>query len=352
MLSANRLVAALLCSAALSFMWAARAVFANHEYMMNNQPISKDSYDAGVLVNQGAALLRSNHNKEAADTLAQAVQLAPNLAEAHLDYGLALAKLSKSDDALQEFKLALNLNPGLDSAWLTMGALYQSSGQLANAIASYKEFLTRFPDNKDATKIASLEHALEKEYLLSKPTGDGKDPNDYFAQVTRNGVVRWPKSRMPIKVYIASGTGVDNYSPHFDELLRQSFADWAKASEGRIQFAFVDTPEGANIECRWIADAHSLVNPAESGETRLSKDGDGLLHGTLQLLTKPSLSELPMTDNRIRRITLHEIGHAIGLNGHTTDPHDAMFLSSTVEDQWKDLSKRDANTIIRLYSQP
>ena len=96
-------------------------------------------------------------------------------------------------------------------------------------------------------------------------------------------------------------------------------------SGGRIQFQFVDQPKDADIECYWIADAHNLVNSAESGETRLSKNRDGLIHVTMQLLTAPSLSELPMTENRIRRITLHEIGHALGLTGHTTDPHDAMF---------------------------
>ena len=58
-----------------------------------------------------------------------------------------------------------------------------------------------------------------------------------------------------------------------------------------------------------------------------------------------------MTENRIRQITLHEIGHALGITGHTTNPNDAMFFSVTLEDRWKDLSARDAATIVRMYSQ-
>ena len=86
------------------------------EYQVYGQPASKELYDASVLVHQGNDLLNINRNKEAADKFEAAVQMAPNLAEAHLDYGLALAKLSKADEALSEFKIALNLKPDLDSA--------------------------------------------------------------------------------------------------------------------------------------------------------------------------------------------------------------------------------------------
>ena len=92
-------------------------------------------------------LLRSNRNKEAADKLAQAAQIAPNLAEAHLNYGLA-RETSKTDDALSEFKLALNLNPSLNSAWLTMGALYQSTGQLPTPLPHTRNFSHVFPRTK------------------------------------------------------------------------------------------------------------------------------------------------------------------------------------------------------------
>jgi tetratricopeptide (TPR) repeat protein len=331
-------------------------VSAEEQFFMGGKPVSHSFYDAGMLVNQGTILLRSNRNQEAADKLAQAVKIAPGMAEAHHDYALALAKLGKTDTALQEFKLALDLNPGLDSAWLSMGGLYQSSGNIANALAAYREFLTRFPQHQDAPKVASLVLGLEKEVQRSanvpvKVNADGKPSDDYFAEATRDGVVRWPVGRMPLQIFIHDGTDVQAYKPAFGQILRRSFDAWMCASNGLVQFKEVNDPKIADIEVFWLADGRKLVNDAESGETRVSKNSRGIVHSTIQLLTIPTLPEMPMTDNRMRQITLHEIGHALGITGHTNDPRDAMFFTSTLEDLWKDLSQRDANTIVRLYSQ-
>jgi predicted Zn-dependent protease len=78
---------------------------------------------------------------------------------------------------------------------------------------------------------------------------------------------------------------------------------------------------------------------------------NGDLHsGTIKILTKSFSSVLPLTDNRIRYISLHEIGHALGLSGHTDNPEDIMFLSTSFKDEWRELTPRDARTIQRFYS--
>lgn len=335
--------------------------------------------EAAQLLSNGLSLIRSNRNDEAATVLKRAVDLTPQSAKAHHSLALALAKIGDNEGAIAEFKKAIELNPNLDSSWITLGGLYQSLGRLDDAIATYKEFMTRFAKNKELAqtrdkvndlltglqserdRLARLReenNALQKAYpikeaLLSAPAQSAVD--DYLPEATRPGIVRWAK--MPIKVYIHDARGVPNYKPTWGAILQQSFRDWEKASNGEVKFEFVDNLQKPfdGIECFFMGasgrDA-GLENDAEAGEAKMYvMPGTGDLHsGTIKILTKSFSSVLPITDNRIRYICLHEIGHALGLSGHTDNPEDIMFLSTSFRDEWRELSARDARTIQRFYS--
>jgi tetratricopeptide (TPR) repeat protein len=340
---------------------------------------SAQTADAAQLLANGLALIRANRNEEAAVSLRHAVQLAPDSAKAHHSLGLALAKLGDNDGAIASFKKAIELNPNLDSAWLTLGGLYQSLGRLDDAILTYNEFLNRFAKNKDLAptrdKVTELlaglqserdrlsrlreeNKALENAYpikgaLLNVPAQSALD--DYLAEATRPGIVRWSKS--PIKVYIHDARGVPGYKSAWGAILQQSFRDWEKASAGTVKFEFEDelAQPFDGIECFFMGASGKeagLENEAEAGEAKMYvKPGTGDLHsGSIKILTKSFSAVLPLTDNRIRYICLHEIGHALGLSGHTDNPDDIMFLSTSFKDEWRELTARDARTIQRFYS--
>ncbi len=56
----------------------------------------------------------------------------------------------------------------------------------------------------------------------------------------------------------------------------------------------------------------------------------------------------PLSEDDMKKTSLHELGHALGLRGHSSNNHDIMFysVSPTV---WPVLSKRDKATLFRLY---
>lgn len=325
---------------------------AEQMYTLNGKQITKQQYDAGVLLNESIGLLQSNRNQEAADKLLKAAELDPNVPEVRHNLGIALAKLGRSDEALTNLEAARQLNPTLDATWLSLGGLYQTQGRIMDAVNAYKEFLTRFPKHRDATKVASLVQGLEKEMRMSGNTSTGQTTptDDYVREVTRQGVLRWPTSRMPLKVYIRGGQGVPGFDATNEQLLIKSFQDWATASGGAVKFSFVKDSKQCDIECSWTNNPNSFNNKAEAGETNLMGDRQGLSRGTIKLLTVPLVPELPLTENRIRMIYLHEIGHVLGLAGHTNNPQDIMFYSVNVADVWRDLTPRDGNTLMRLYT--
>jgi tetratricopeptide (TPR) repeat protein len=331
------------------------AMAAPGQYYVQGQAASNNQYQAAGLVNDALALLHANRNEEAVELLSRAVSLAPDMPEAHHNLALALAKLGKSDEAIAHLEKVVIIAPNLSSSLLTLGGLYQSIGRIDRAVATYKEFLRRFPQDSEAPKIANLARGLEN---VSRDMGAGAtaltasstSSADYLSEMTKQGVLSWPESRMPIRVFIHPVQAMPTFRPSFQAILKGAFEDWSEASGGRVRFRYTTSAADSDIECFWLNNPADLSNSAESGEARVFNNREGIVRGTVKLLTVPLSAELPLTDNRMRQIALHEVGHVLGLTGHTTNPADAMFFSSSVDDAWKVLSVRDRNTITKLYS--
>jgi tetratricopeptide (TPR) repeat protein len=340
------------------------------------------SGDPDYLLQAGTTALRANHLDEAIAKFQAACQISPNLADAHHQWGIALVKAGRPTEAINQFKTAIALNPQQAASWLSLGGAYQSAGNLPEAINAYSDYLTHFPQDRDGSKVRQLIVLLKKEpgsnsvalgasqpnpsnQVLPAPdslgkskdrsaaststydTGGGAD--DYYKEMTRTGVLRWPIRQMPLKVWIEDGNNVRGYRPVFAGILKQAFSDWADASNGKIKVVFVPDILKANIICRWSDQPEKFKNSAEAGESRLYSDRYGIAKGELSILTVATSPILTVTDNRLRAIVLHEVGHMLGMTGHTTDPRDTMFNSASISDSWRDLSLRDKATIARLY---
>jgi len=157
---------------------------------------------------------------------------------------------------------------------------------------------------------------------------------------------------MPLKVCIVPATNVKGYQPEFDQLLVKCFQDWGNSSGGKVSFKGVSDQKTADILCTWTSDTSKFMNTAEAGETTVYGSKSGIQHCTIQILTVPHPMSpgVPLSQFRLRWICLHEIGHALGLGGHTRNPQDIMFFTAPLAEVWKELSPRDCNTVQALYS--
>jgi tetratricopeptide (TPR) repeat protein len=324
---------------------------AQMQYSMGGQPVSKEVYEAGQIVNDSVGLLQQNKNQEAVDQLLRAEQMAPGMANLHTNLGLGLAKLGRSQEAIKELETSKSLDPSLAATWLTLGGIYQSQGMVNQAIDTYNEFIRRFPDHRDAAKIVSLVSGLKKEVAdgVIHPMSASGAPVDNYLGEMGSRASRWPINKLPIKVYIRPGDGVPGYKPIYATILGQSFNAWQEASQGGLSFQPVSNAGQADLECSFTNDSSTFKNLAEAGETYLFANSQGPVRGTIKLLTIPLVAALPLTDNRMRQICLHEIGHAIGFGAHTSNPQDVMFYSTSVSDSFPHLSPRDANSVRLLY---
>lgn len=192
-----------------------------------------------------------------------------------------------------------------------------------------------------------------------------KIDSDYLSQVlerTNHRVFRF--KNMPIPVYITPPP-----DPGFANACIEGFEAWENKTQGMIRFVQVPMPEQARITVVW--EHLGLTNDNGQGAlganttVRWKMDGAALLKVggiPLPVPTGPHYKVPPQTievnidvlnmrdlETRpilLRNIITHELGHALGLIGHSSDRCDIMYADS---DEYSRLSQRDINTLMRLY---
>ncbi len=174
--------------------------------------------------------------------------------------------------------------------------------------------------------------------------------DDYLAEASVNGVARWPAERVPIKVFIEEGKPDIGYTAELKETLQKAFENWSAVSAGHLKFEVLPTRDNAQIICDWTNDPKKMMTPKEGGYTIVTPDTKGILHADIVILTLPPTGAAKMPPNFAKRVALHEVGHAIGLLGHSSSPNDVMFDTVPPNDQPTALSDRDKNTVVSLYS--
>jgi len=106
--------------------------------------------DPGTLVNYGLALDRAGRREEALSAFDQALGLNPGLFAAHYNRGNALFGLERHDDAAAAFGQALALDPGFAGARQNRAEALRRLGRLPEALADLDWLVSLQPGGSDA----------------------------------------------------------------------------------------------------------------------------------------------------------------------------------------------------------
>ena len=119
---------------------------------------AKFGNDAKRLLILSGFYIRTEQGGEATRLATKAVQLAPDLAEAHQGLGRGLHISLRLDEATGEYKRALELDPNSSVARRSLADLYRASGKTEEALTLYRQQLDAEPTDKAARtgRILSL----------------------------------------------------------------------------------------------------------------------------------------------------------------------------------------------------
>lgn len=237
----------------------------------------------------------------------------------------------------------------------------------------------------DATALPTRYHPDRRDYASFALAHPGLPEPNYlpfmvhrFARPGGLGDVlilcRWEPSQMPIRVWVEppelDPAVTDEFSPirpeRYDAAVDQALAVWEEGLEGLVGFERVADPARARLRVRLVGREAPV---SDAGRRRLGA-AEKLAGACRTLGWDPDAERLRVRFDMpeivvhladevgllppaiVRRLVVHEIGHALGMRGHSPSPGDVMYPELRDARRRDELSIQDVNSFVALYSVP
>lgn len=152
---------------------------------------------------------------------------------------------------------------------------------------------------------------------------------------------RWASTTITYSV----AKGADSRSlADLQTMIAKSAARWNTATNGLVTLNRVDS--GANIQISFATASDPDFADGSVGVTSHSDAPAGTLTNRVAFNSVTMKIEADVPDGQFVPLVTHELGHALGIGGHSSDTNDNMYAvvsASTL------ISARDANTLAKLY---
>lgn len=270
-------------------------------------------------------------------------QILQNIGNCHM-------KMGQYEEAVSNVQKSIELG-GLHPTQCTiMAASLEGLGQPKQALNWLKLACSVDPTQASNPDMQAAIRRLHDPGI--NPIGSPNAP-DYLSGLL--SVSKWRKKDLPIKVYVRSNYQISSFFPEFVPIVRDALEQWCNASEGAVTYKFVDDRRDANLIFDYTDNPELCASKHEIGlegatEMMIRADDNTAAKGNVVILVKNHPLSKSFRDKiLIKKTCLHEVGHALGMHGHSPNRNDIMFLASTPEPKVT-LSKRDKNTIRRMYN--
>ncbi len=221
------------------------------------------------------------------------------------------------------------------------------------------------------TKIVAVGNTSPPHFFRIPPPSQTEpvtsDYLDFVMQASKNRVFRFKV--MPIPVYIAQINDVS-----LSKAVKESFFDW-ESRGAQVKFVEVKNPNDARIRVTWrhlgmssdqndcTLGAHTITKWTKHPSGKVALMSVSAIPVPIYIPRLGAKYSVPPQEIEVnvdlinskvpearylltKNIIAHELGHALGLLGHSPEKGDLMY---SITDEHSRLSQRDLNTLQKLY---
>lgn len=267
------------------------------------------------------------------------------------DAGMNAYKNGQYDFAKTLFEKAVKVNSKDVNAKYMLAQILVKQKQYSQAKNIYDEIIKIAPTSK-AADLSRNGINLIDDYLKRSNT-DNSQPEvsvknnlpaplsepDYVKNAYKNGKLYLRKQGVT-RIYI------DPSAEEYKDLIYSAFDEWQEPLGSAVIFRYSGNPDDASVIISCQATKNEISDD-KFGITTSKFNGDYITESKIVIYSVNKYGK-SLPKNMIYHALLHEIGHAVGILGHSIDPNDIMSTGTDV--YLPHLSQRDKNTASELYS--
>lgn len=288
--------------------------------------------------------------------------LSINAQNSNLDRGKKAFASQKYDQAIEIFSQIIESNSNDTTARYYLGQSYYKSKDYNKASKQFTLVYQAAPNSLEGQyskvaldQIQDLKAPVSWKKTLNIQNKNAESDN-YLKEISIKGkFIRWNLNSMPLRIYIEENP---KNVLHFDkkqiDYIKSGIDEWPKVTNGKILYSYVNNKESADIAILWVNNETDLPKLSNKkmfalGVTKLLATPQRL-YGAIIYMAASTPNGIKIPPALFKGTALHEMGHALGLQGHSKNPDDIMYYSESEYNRNNKLTQDDINTINLLYS--
>lgn len=256
---------------------------------------------------------------------------------AAVNYNTCLSYYNKGDykNSKECAARLINSNMGdLQTRYLYAHSLL-NLGDKSAAYSQFDRIRTLSPNSKIGRE--SVKYMKKCQTLNSSSAAANKsDYGNYLSDISYT--CKW--AAMPLRVWIQPGT-------KYSETVAKAFNEWQYVTKSKIRFISTKSELQGQILV-YFEENLNTNSKSTVGYTTTAGCSGGRFVGKSKIYLQTRTGGQIVSQKNMYGIALHEIGHALGIIGHSKNNNDIMF--PTTDTIGVHTSRRDVNTIMHIYS--